>query len=391
MLPMFACLAFHAIAENQASPKKGSEEIPIWAVGAAMPSEETLKYPDGHLSIMVSRASFKPGEYSFLHDPTIVEYKNGLFAAWYNCPKAEMQETSVIRGSRSQDGGKTWSAPEMIASDKDNKGIMYVPVALINHKDKLYAFVTNMKGGVDLVHDCEIFLLDEEAKQWKSQGFLGSPFLPNTPPRKMPDGNFIMAGRVASEAGKMPKIPAVAISDGDNLTGKWKIVKLLPGGLLPGGEEPDCPETTLVIDEKEMTAFVRGQYSKKLDDNSRPFVFKSTDNGQTWSEPVKGNLPMGAAKIYAGKLSTGQRYILYNLPSKPRRNIIVLTVSKPGETQFIKAWKLCDGINAELKAKPEYAYPSALESNGKLYVVYSAMKRNCIMSVIPIDSLGAKE
>jgi len=55
---------------------------------------------------------------------------------------------------------------------------MYVPVAFLSHGGRLYAFITNMKGGPDLVHNCEVFVLDEETNTWISRGFIAGSFLP---------------------------------------------------------------------------------------------------------------------------------------------------------------------------------------------------------------------
>jgi hypothetical protein len=144
------------------------------------------------------------------------------------------------------------------------------------------------------------------------------------------------------------------------------------------------------VDGKDITALVRGQYGK-----DRSLLFYSSDFGQTWSKPEENDLPMAPSKIYAGTLSTGQRYVLYNLPCKPRRREIVIAVTRPGGRQFVKAWKICDEETKKFSnhriAKPEFSYPCALEADGNLYVVYSAMKRNCVMAAIPIASLALEE
>ena len=83
------------------------------------PRREDLSYPRRE-DVMVHRAG--ADGYDFLHDAAIVQHKGTLFAAWYNCPQGEMVGQSLIRGRRSQDGGRTWSGVEVIASDHKNKG-----------------------------------------------------------------------------------------------------------------------------------------------------------------------------------------------------------------------------------------------------------------------------
>jgi hypothetical protein len=187
----------------------------LWDEGMPFPTRESLDSPDGAKHVMVHRAG--ADAYNFLHDSAIVQHKGNLFAAWYNCPRGEMVGESLIRGRRSQDGGHTWSGVETIASDVRKQGIMYVPVAFLSHGGTLYAFITNMKGGPDLVHDCEAFVLDEKTNAWTSRGFIAGPFLPNCTPQRMTDGSYIMAGRMADQRGRKPTIPAVAISRGEDL------------------------------------------------------------------------------------------------------------------------------------------------------------------------------
>jgi len=87
-----------------------------------------------------------------------------------------MQESSLIRGRRSEDNGLTWSDIEIIASDKEKKGIMYVPVSFLSHNNILYAFISNMEGGADLVTRCEVFILNEKLIRGTVPGLLPDPF-----------------------------------------------------------------------------------------------------------------------------------------------------------------------------------------------------------------------
>lgn len=157
-------LASHA-AEDGARPR-----FSLWDESLPFPTRENVAVPDGATDVVVHRAG--ADGYDFLHDSAIVEHQGVLFAAWYNCPRGEMVGGSLIRGRRSQDGGRTWSGVEVIASDHRRQGIMYVPVAFLSHGSTLYAFVTNMKGGPDLVYDCEAFVLDQKAPAWISRGFI---------------------------------------------------------------------------------------------------------------------------------------------------------------------------------------------------------------------------
>ncbi|VAX20756.1 hypothetical protein MNBD_IGNAVI01-2412 [hydrothermal vent metagenome] len=350
----------------------------VWNNKLPFPSQEDMSYPKGVVDIMVHRS--ETDNYNFLHDAAIVEHKNILFAAWYNCPSREMQESSIIRGRRSTDYGLTWSDVEIIASDKEKKGIMYVPVVFLSHKGILYAFISNMEGGPDLVTRCEVFVLNEKNNSWNSSGFITGPFLPNSAPVEMKNGNFIMAGRMANKSGEKPTIPAVAISHDDKFTEQWDVVPLNYNGRLPSGENPDFPETTVIVDGANIIAFVRNH-------SQYPILFTSDDYGRTWSDPQVHNFPFASSKIYAGTLSTGQNYVLSNIVSKGYRDLLTIAVSHSGEKQFSKVWKIRYGYFNKLEVGPEWSYPSAIEYAEKLYIVYTSEKRNCCLTIIPISSL----
>jgi hypothetical protein len=100
------------------------------------------------------------------------------------------------------------------------------------------------------------FFTNEKKNSWRSSGVITGPFLPNCPPKKMDNNNFIMAGRMAAKLGETPTIPAVAISHGDKLTEKWDVIPLNYNGKLyivyTSGKHHCCltiiPVSSLVID-----------------------------------------------------------------------------------------------------------------------------------------------
>jgi hypothetical protein len=360
----------------------GGDPTSLWDKTLPLPTRQQLTYPVGAVDVVVHRAT---GDgYDFLHDAAIVQHKGFLLAAWYNCPRGEMIGAAVIRGRRSCDGGRTWSGLEVIAADVKKQGILYVPVAFLSHGGRLYAFVTNMRGGPDRVERCELFVLDEPADRWESRGFIAGPYLPNGAPQRLPDGCFLMAGRVAERPGELPTIPAVAISRGQRLAEPWRVVRLLPTGRLPDGRRLPIPETTAIVDHAEVLAVVRREKANTL-------LFRSRDGGRTWSAPQEHNFPMAWSKVYAGLLSSGQRYVLCNVPCQASRDLLVIAVSRPGEATFCRMWKLRDGHSAALGCGPEWSYPSAIEHDGQLSVVYTSEKHHCVMTSVPVKSLAVTD
>jgi len=339
-----------------------------------------LPFPDGIQHVRVERSD--SDRYHFLHDPTITFHKGVLFAAWYNCPQHEIVGESLIRGRRSPDGGRTWSPLEVIAADTSGDGTYYVPAQLLSHGGVLHAFVGTMQGGHDLIKSCAVYVLDEAANRWRARGEIADLFLPNCQPVRMDDGNWIMAGRAASRVGVKPFIPAVAISKGDDLTGRWTVVPLR-------GEmtSAHCPETTVWVEGRSVVALTRN------DTGSVPYVSESHDHGRTWTAVEKHPLRASAAKLYAGHLSTGERYAVFNLPADGEngfrsRETLVIQVSHPDEPAAAKTWRVQARTASD--SPPAFHYPCAAEHDGRLHVIYTvgmASPRQCELAIIPISSL----
>lgn len=237
-----------------------------------------------------------------------------------------------------------------------------------------------MENGPDLVNRCELFCLNEKDNTWNSSGIITGPFLPNCSPIKMKNNNFIMAGRMSEKPGLKPTIPAIAISQGDIVTAQWRVIPLNYNAKLPPGESPDYPETTVIVDDRNITAFVRNH-------SKCPLLFLSHDFGETWSDPQIHNFPFASSKIYAGTLSTGQNYVVSNIVSEGYRDLLTLALTRPGEKQFSRIWKIRNGYSAELKAGSEWSYPCAKEYDGKLYIIYTSEKKHCCLTIVPITSL----
>lgn len=349
--------------------------IELWPANQPFPRAEELDFAAGQADVVIEGG--ETDSFKFLHDPAIVEHKGALLAAWYNCPEQEIVGASLIRGRRSTDNGRTWSALEVIAADREGQGVFYVPVQLLSHGGTLYAFVGKMQGGHDLIQQCAVFVWDESRRTWTERGEIAELFLPNCAPIRMADGNFIMAGRVAAAVGKKPLIPAVAISDGDRLAAQWKVVRLRAAEMAAR----QCPETTLWVAGRELIALVR------KNQEPRPFVFASHDFGGSWTETTNRSFGAGTSKLYGGQLSTGQFYVAFNHPRVPGRAVLMLGVTQPGGKTLAKVWKIRDPSGAG----PKWAcYPCAVERHGQLYVVYSMQHdgpRQCGLSIIPLASL----
>lgn len=337
-----------------------------------LPGIDSAEIQDNIVTQIIQRPD---DEFKFLHDCMIVEFKKTLYAAWYNCPEGEMVGRSVIRGRHSNDGGKTWSGISIFVEDKTDT-YMYVPPAFAVCNDSLYLLVTRMVG-LDMVQDVEIFRLDEATRTFKSVMMIDIPFLPNTNAFRMSNGRLIIAGRCADIPGEMPLFPAVLISDSGRIDAPWRLVKIYPSKTLPDGVDFQFPETAVIVDGAEITAFTRN------DREAAPVMFISRDCGETWSNPMTHDLPVGRAKMYAGKLSDNRRFLVSNLETSGR-NKLVLFLTKKNSKMFSEYLVIRNGNDAGLDATPEWSYPAAIEYDSKLYVIYTSAKTSSALSIIPL-------
>ena len=183
----------------------------------------------------------------------------------------------------------------------------------------------------------------------------------------MEDGNWIMAGISArgdaSAGGVHP--PAVAISRGDDFT-TWDLV-MIP---VAEGLGAVWGESTLITQGRRITNIAR--YGAK----ALALVATSDDYGRTWTPSQPSNLPMTTSKPYAGRLSSGEPYLICTTTADndSKRTPLTIALGPPGESTFSRALVIRrsehDG-EAESHPGAQLSYPYAIEHDGQLYVGYS--------------------
>lgn len=297
----------------------------------------------------------------FLHEAAIISYKGVLYASWYNCPEKELVGYTPIVGRRSYDGGKTWTAPEIIAEDKSG-AILYCPPVYGICDGKLYMLVNQMVSA-DHIHSLDLYFLNEETDKFELLWSRPIPFKLNTNVVALPNGKLILPGRVG-ELDAFPNTPAVMISDSGKIDAEWRVVKVAPNGDLPDGSCLVYPETTLLCCDNVLYLFNRNDRRKV------PLVYVSRDFGESWSEAMAHDIPYRGTKIYSGMLSDGRFYLIANA-DRSNRSKLVLYVSEKNEVKFTRQKVLidCEVSDDDMK---QCHYPAAVESGGKLYIIATA-------------------
>jgi hypothetical protein len=352
-----------------------ADELPyeLWT-GPSIPDDPTqIPFVSGvkHQTIHVANR----GSDKFLHGAAIINHRDVFFANWANSPTNENGPHERLIGRRSNNGGVSWSPPEVIGAGFDGPERHSHGVFLV-HEEELWTicsrFGVGQQGRKFDGLQAEAFVLDKLTDSWISRGVVMQNCWPYDQPVHLDNGCYVTGGQ--SRDG----LPVVAVS-AKNDPMHWDSILLDYDPQL----EPAYAETTVWAKGKRILAVIRGG-------GGVAWVSTSNDFGRTWSTARRSNLPMPRSKAYLGKLSTGQLYLLSN---RVNRDTLVISVGQPGEMTLSHMSRIRHGKSKAPRftgraKSPQWSYPYGYEHEGSLYVVYSVGKEDCGLSVLPIDALG---
>ena len=120
-------------------------------------------------------------------------------------------------------------------------------------------------------------------------------------------------------------------------------------------------------------------------------MFESLDSGNSWNYTDESLLPIMNAKMYAGVLSDGRHYLIYNeITEKRDRSRLVMSVGNKGE-DFDKLYLIANGPDPVLGGGSEWHYPWTCEKEGYLYISCTTHRadnsRDAVLFKIPVSSL----
>lgn len=368
------------------------EPYTLWDPTRPVPAAADTPLLEGvHFEVIKDRVPEVDG-YNWLHGVAACWHENTLYTFWGHNKGNENTPTEESRGRHSTDGGEHWSPLWTIASHTENEGRSHG--VFLSLKGTLWVFAGRFAEKYSALKT-EAFVLDEQSGSpgtWTSRGIVAKGFWPCDAPKQMADGNWMMAGMDIPDGPKWAW-PAVAISHGDDLT-QWDTT------LLPVSEDlrDIWGESTVIVEPDEIVVIVRPGWKH---DNA--LVSTSADFGHTWSPVRWTNLPTPSTKLYAGRLSTGQRYVVGTLVQDHgrKRHPLTIAVSRPGEKVFTQIFRIRDDVFPEGPGESiegaALSYPYAAEHDGKLYVVYSndgrrgGNRNSGEMAVVPVASLAVSD
>lgn len=226
----------------------------------------------------------------------------------------------IVFVAKSTDGGSSWDAPIIIASDNGNEHIQLTPdlVADPNRPNTVYLVYSDFQSLTGSSPDSVVYFLktDDGGASWTQPVVAVAVTLAEGVPIKprlevLPNGDFVMLVPIVppngfASQGTIQEIRAYRSTDrGETwtfttITDQWKYVFAVdPLTNLPAGNPADAIIGDIAVDRR--TGFV---YATWQDGRFNPtggsgvVLSRSTDGGRTWSPPIPANPNAVAAQAF---------------------------------------------------------------------------------------------
>ena len=316
--------------------------------------------------------------YKFCHHPNLVVYRGQLFCMWSNGIKDEDAPGQRILMCSTKDGVK-WTTPVELTNANNGKGIC-VAAGFHEGKNGLVAYYT-ITGGKNFHRQTALFArISQNGVTWSKPRRLFSGFYIEGP-RRLLNGDLLIAGEHVQPNREHGRMKILTTKDPGGLSG-WQesTFPKLSDAKVFGYTEPamfSLSNNNVVMTFRNYSGFL--------------FASVSSNNGRTWTRPVKTNFADSTARVAAGNLADGSVYMISNpMPKRFDRSLLVLSHSRDGKT-FDRAWRIrAKRATKRFDGKHKldgWQYPHAVCWKGQLFVAYSINKEDVSVTRIPLSAI----
>ena len=206
-----------------------------------------------------------------------------------------------------------------------------------------------------------------EKPAWKHKGLVFDNALNNFSPAKVPSGEWMMSRRDGNQ-------DVHYLVGGIEAFDRWQ--SFPAATYRDGANRPEEPYWWVLPDGRTITALYR-------DNGKSGFLARgySTDNGRTWSKPVRTNFPDATSKFSGVRLPDG-RYVLVSNANPKTRDPLTLAVSRDGLV-FHAMGYLVGGRIVD--------YPHVIEHAGALYVAFATAKQTVEVLRVEVSEVDRLE
>ena len=290
-----------------------------------------------------------------------------FWAMWSDGPGIEDRAGQRVKFATSADGLK-WSAPDFLTpvprdagpesphyNRRSRGGFRYIARGFWQRDGELLALAALDEAAEFFGASLELhaFRWKEAGGAWEDAGVVFKDAINNFPPMKLRTGEWLMSRRAHDY--RMTGVHFLV--GGAKALDQWQSFPVFGTASMLKAEEPDW----WILPDQNLQAMFR-------DNNGSGFLYRafSTDDGRTWSAPVKTNFPDATSKISGTRLRDG-RYVLVSNPRPGKRDPLTLAISDDGMV-FTKMLWLVGGRWVD--------YPHVMEHDGHLYIAFAGGKQS---------------
>jgi hypothetical protein len=312
----------------------------------------------------------------------LVHFKGKFWAMWSEGPGIEDRVGQRVKYATSLDGLK-WTTPKFLSPEppgsgpgsafygtRTDKGFRYIARGFWVRNNELLALASldEADGFFGKSLELRAFRLNKKNESWEDIGVVFDNTINNFAPEKLPTGQWMMSRRTYdyTTAG------VHFIIGGKKSLTDWTSFPVLGTSEELSAEEPNW---WLLPDNNAMALF--------RDNKSSGYIYRSfsSDDGRTWSKPVKTDFPDARSKFSGLRLADG-RYVLVSNPNPLKRDPLTISISNDGMV-FDKMFYLVGGRHID--------YPHVIEHKGYLLVAFAGGKRSVEVIKIKLSDLNKME
>jgi len=281
----------------------------------------------------------------------LIHHAGRFWAMWSTNRVRDLQSGQYVRFATSIDG-RTWSAPEALTPSEEGfrtfaRGFWIRDGELIALAARDEAVRPLFGPGLTLLG----YRWNAARRRFDSPIVIAPDSINNFPPRRLPNGNWLMSRRDH-------RMQVSMLEGGLASPSVWQVRPIPPSGT--------------VLDEPEWWTAASGDTHLLFRDGNRSRRLYRSIN---FSPPIRTNFPDAMAKFNSLRLSDGTYAMAHNPSTDGVRIPLALSLSKDGVV-FDRTYLLRDETTMYRYSGKDpgyrgYHYPQLLERNGRLYVIHS--------------------
>ena len=310
----------------------------------------------------------------------LAHHDGRFWAMWSDGPGIEDRVGQRVKFATSTDG-LNWNEPRFLTpippnsgpdsphyATRTKRGMRWISRGFWKRDGELLALASLDEAAGFFGESLELraFRLNKAKDDWEDAGLVYDNTINNFPPLQLPAGDWMMSRRTYD----YDKTGVHFLVGGVKSLNDWESFPVLGSASELKAEEPDW----WILPDNTLSAVFR--------DNRRGgFLYRafSTDDGRTWSKPVKTNFPDATSKISGLRLRDG-RYVLVSNPNPKKRDPLTLSISEDGLV-FTKMLYLV--------GERWIDYPHVIEHGDSLFVAFAGGKQSVEVLKVKLADIDA--